>query len=332
MAGLAEIRLRAQSRARIPKQVLAFYYGWYANPEISQHWFHWKDVDQAGHHIAESTHFPALGAYDSHDPKVIETHCREAKECGLTGFIASWWRQGDFHDRGLPPLLEAAHRHGLRVSVYYETAPQPASPKPEDVAADISYIVRTYGNHPAWLSVNGKPVIFVYSRAIAQLTLDGWRKVILGFAADHPPGAVFIGDQISPEAAQVFDGIHTYNPTAQTKGMTAAQIDAWARKTFREWVETAGPRIACVTIIPGFDDSVQPSRKPPRPITERHDGDTYRAMWREAIAASPDWILITSWNEWHEGSEIEPSLELGDRYLQITREFAPKFTRRSERR
>jgi hypothetical protein len=48
-------------------------------------------------------------------------------------------------------------------------------------------------------------------------------------------------------------------------------------------------------------------------------------MWEQAIAANPDWILVTSWNEWHEGSEIEPSLELGDRELKTTKQFARKF-------
>jgi hypothetical protein len=90
-------------------------------------------------------------------------------------------------------------------------------------------------------------------------------------------------------------------------------------------VATAGPnRIACVTVIPGYDDTTQ-GRPAPRPITERHDGKTYEALWEEAIAANPDWVLITTWNEWHEGSEIEPSVENGDRALKATPAFAAKF-------
>src|SRR5262249_38439048 len=141
-----------------------------------------------------------------------------------------------------------------------------------------------------------------------------------------PGGAVFIGDQISAEAARIFDGIHTYNPTGLTKGKSLEEIRAWAKTTFPAWIKTAGPdRIACVTIIPGYDDSVQPSRKPPRPITGRFDGETYKVMWEEAIAANPDWVIVTSWNEWHEGSEIEPSAELGDKDLKTTKQFARKF-------
>ncbi len=320
-ASRPEIRLR-----NTPRQALAFYYGWYGNPDVSKRWYHWKNVDVAAKHIDESTHFPTLGAYDSHDPKIVDLHCRQAKEAGLTGFIVSWWRKDDFHDEGMPLMLDTARKHGLAISVYYETVPPRGKPTVEGAVDDLLYIVRKYGGHPAWLKVGGRPVIFVYGRAVGELKLDGWAKVIDEFTTKYPGGAVFIGDRITPEAARVFDGIHTYNPTGLTKGKSVAEIRAWAGTTFPEWVKTAGPdRIACVTIIPGYDDSVQPSRKPPRPITDRHDGQTYRVMWEQAIAANPDWIIVTSWNEWHEGSEIEPSAELGDRDLKITRQFAPKF-------
>lgn len=48
--------------SKVPKQALAFYYGWYGNPEVSKRWVHWKNVDVAKKHIDESTHFPVLGA------------------------------------------------------------------------------------------------------------------------------------------------------------------------------------------------------------------------------------------------------------------------------
>jgi hypothetical protein len=317
----------------VPKQVLAFYYGWYGNPDVSQRWVHWKNVDTAKKHIDESTHYPVLGPYDSHDPKIVDTHCRQAKDVGLTGFIVSWWAKGDFHDQGMPLMLDAAKRHGLKVTIYYEFVPPRGKPTIEGAVNDLSYIVDTYGKHPAWLSVAGKPVIFVYGRAVNDIKLEGWEQVIHDFKAKRPSGAVFIGDRISPAAARIFDGIHTYNPTGLTKGKSLEEIRGWAKTTFPDWVKTAGPgRIACVTIIPGYDDSVQPSRKPPRPITERFNGETYKVMWEEAIAANPDWVLVTSWNEWHEGSEIEPSVELGDKDFKTTKQFAPKFRKLKPRK
>jgi hypothetical protein len=37
----------------------------------------------------------------------------------------------------------------------------------------------------------------------------------------------------------------------------------------------------------------------------RRAGKTYDEMWRAAIAAKPDRVTITSYNEWHEGTQIE---------------------------
>ena len=317
--------VRSASESVVPRQVLAFYYGWYGNPETSKHWVHWENVDNQNKRIGNSTHFPALDAYDSHDPSVIAQHCRQARKAGITGLIATWWAQGDFHDQGLPALLDTAQRTGLNVTAYFETAHPGQGTARENALRDVLYLLKKYGQHPAWLKVNGKPVLFVYVRALQELGLDGWKWVITETNRRYPGGAVFIGDQISRPAAEVFDGIHTYNITGAIAGKSVADIHGWAQKTFPAWIQTAGPgRISCLTIIPGYDDS-KLGRTGQRPITDRHNGETYRTLWADAIAANPDWVLLTSWNEWHEGSELEPSLENGDRELQTTVQFTPKF-------
>jgi hypothetical protein len=314
----------------VPKQVLSFYYGWYGNPDISGQWVHWKDVDAANKTIASSTNCPKQGAYDSHDPKVVDQHYRWAREAGLTGFIVTWWRIGDFHDKGLPLMLDSAEKHGMKVTVYYETVPPRGAPTAAGAINDILYIFDRYARHPAWLKVRGKPVIFVYGRAIGEIKLDGWKDVLREVNAKHPGGGLFIGDRLTSEAAAIFDGIHTYNPTGKTAGKAPEDIRQWARVSYPEAVAAAGHKISCLTVIPGYDDH-KLGRKEPRPITARHNGRTYDVLWQEAIAANPDWVLITSWNEWHEGSEIEPSLEDGDRALKQTERYSRKFLKGNRR-
>jgi hypothetical protein len=218
----------------------------------------------------------------------------------------------------------------MTVTVYYETVPPRGSPTVDGAVDDITYIFSKYGQHPAWLKVNGKPVIFIYGRALGELKLDGWKQVIEKVNAKMPGGTVFMGDRISAEAARIFDGIHTYNPTGQTARKSPAELREWAKASYPAAVQTAGEKISAVTIIPGYDDTTQ-KRKEPRPITDRHKGQTYEILWEEAIAANPDWVLITSWNEWHEGSEIEPSLEDGDRALKQTGKFTKKFLKGSKK-
>ena len=45
-------------------------------------------------------------------------------------------------------------------------------------------------------------------------------------------------------------------------------------------------------------------------IKSRRDGRTYDSMWHAAIAAGADRITITSYNEWQEGTQIEPATSI----------------------
>jgi hypothetical protein len=60
-------------------------------------------------------------------------------------------------------------------------------------------------------------------------------------------------------------------------------------------------------------------------VKRRRKGATYDSMWRMAIAAHPDRVTITSYNEWHEGTQIEPAsstLRRPGRYRYLTYEGA----------
>ena len=75
-------------------------------------------------------------------------------------------------------------------------------------------------------------------------------------------------------------------------------------------------------VAPGFDDRAVRQHGT---VVPRDGGATYDRTWRAALAADPAWILVASWNEWHESSEIERSREHGTRYLEATRAWADRF-------
>ena len=315
----------AQRPASIERRVMAFYYPWYGIPEGpggAGRTVHWGKIDVANHDVAASTHYPTLGAYDSHDPKVIDQHCQWAKAAHIDTFIVSWWGHGDYSDRAMPKILEACERHGLAACIYYETVPKPQTA--EAAAKDIIRLLEKYGSHKAHLKVDGKPVVFIYGRAIGQLGLMGWLEAVKLINAGYRGGAVLIGDQFSYGAARVFAGVHTYNTAGSLAGRSLADAQKWATGTYPSWVQLAdgAGKIVAITVIPGYDDTK--IRKPGLAV-ERHDGELYRVQWEQAIAADPHWVLVTSFNEWHEGSEIEPSLQYGSKYIEQTGQFAERF-------
>ncbi|MCX7926090.1 MAG: hypothetical protein N2554_09800 [Fimbriimonadales bacterium] len=319
--------LRARAKihyAEPPKLTLAFYYGWYGNPEVSGKWLHWEGVAPERQQIATSTHYPVLGAYDSNDPKTLERHCQWAREAGIDGFIYSWWGIEGYEEKPLPRLLDIAQKHRLKVCIYYEAVPQPGDPR--SVLTDLRHILARFARHPAYLKVGGRPVVFIYGRAMEQLSLAQWAWVLETIGKEFPPGVCAIGDALSRSAARVFDGIHTYNPVGALVNKPLEAIQSIIEAHYREALQMAGAfgRIACATIIPAYDDT---KIRKPGIRTERFNGEAYRKQWQAVLSLNPDWTLITSFNEWHEGSEIEPSVEHGERELRTTAEFAPRFKR-----
>ncbi len=309
----------------IPRRVMTFYYPWYGVPEGpggNGRTVHWGQIDARNQDIAASTHYPVLGAYDSHDPAVIEQHCLWAKAARIDTFIVSWWGHGDYTDRAMPEILDACARHGMKACIYYERVPDPQTP--QNAAHDIVRVLRKYGSHEAHLKVDGKPVVFIYIRALNDLGLTGWLEAVKAIKTGYEGGAVVVGDQFSYGAARVFDGVHTYNTAGSLRDMSLDDLRTWAADTYPSWVRLADEagKISTITVIPGYDDT---KIRTPGLAVERFDGELYRIQWEQAIAADPHWVLVTSFNEWHEGSEVEPSVEYTSQYIELTGELAGRF-------
>ena len=310
----------------VPRKVLAFYYTWYGRPERHGRWVHWAEVDPEAHDIASSTHYPAKGAYDSHDPAIIDHHISLAMSAGLDGFICTWWGPRSFDDRAFRLVLEHAEKHTFSVTVYWETVPLKGRAQINKAVDDLLYLLREYGSHPAFLKVQGKPVIFVYGRIMGQVPFAAWPEIITETRKQSGQDFLLLADGYRSTYARLFDGIHTYNICGWVRDQTREELRTLSASSFSAAVATARSkgRLSCLTIIPGYDDT---KIRTPGINAQRLGGDTYRILWEEAIKADPDWVLITSWNEWHEGSEIEPSWEDGDLYVRLTGQYAPRFKR-----
>ena len=324
------------SQDTTPPLTLAFYYPWYGSPDgPSGAWVHWRGVETGADGeitaIANSGNVPTLGAYDSLDPEVIDKHMRWAVAAGLDGLVVSWWGPGTHEDRAVPLLLDAAAEHGLVVSLYVERTPRDRTgiDAAEATADELLGLARDYGGHPAFLRVGDRPVLFTYVRMNQQLTEAGWEAVFERLSAAGDAAPLIIGDRPPAGVRASFAGWHTYDPMGQIyhERERHAGLSAWAEHTFARWIargrETGG--ITCVTICPGYDDRYF---RTPGVVVAREGGETYRVLWEEAIEAGPDWVLITSFNEWHETSEIEPSVEHGELYLEITREMIDRRHRK----
>lgn len=315
-----------------PREVLAFYYGWWGLAASSGARRHWGDERGGAPGVDGSPHFPARGLYDSLDPADVAWQVEQAQKAGVTGFVASWWGRDRFEDSNLGLLLRQAARSDFRVCAYYETTgegPREGEAAVARIAADLAWLARRHMTSPAWLTVRGRPVLFVYERVLQEVEPPVFAAAVARLRAGGGPAPFVIGPsefvETRAERAPWFDALHAYSVVRDVHDANRLTLPFEIGKRYRREIEAAGGDLACLTVSPGYDDRELPDRAPPRPVLKRRDGATYRLLWEAALRARPDWVLITSWNEWHEGSEIEPSLEHGERELATTRKMARRF-------
>ena len=286
-------------RKAFEPMVLAYHYGWYGRPDgLAKEWLHWNPA------VADhgSTHAPQLGWYDSADPKIVRQQIAWAQEAGVDGFILSWWTSWD--RKVLAELLKQADAKRFAVSLYLEAAATPA-----EFHKQLLEIEALAKGHPSFLRVEGKPVVFVYGRILYALGNDGVREAL------KDTHVFVIGDALEAKTFTLLDGAAAYMaldwPDQQHEHLINLQRTARLHD-----------KLLVASVAPGYDDSH--IRSPGR-IDQRLDGQFYESMWSSAKRA--DWVVITSWNEWHEGSEIEPSAEFGKKYLELTRKFVDRWRR-----
>ena len=274
---------------------------------------------------AACTDTPLLGhALD--DPDVLAAHIRQAQEAGIDGFLVSWLNDPDLNRR-LSTLLDAADATGFNIAIYLETAPDPTDRtlRPAQVREWIAYALRVFGDHPAYMRLDDRPLIFVYSSDAAPLSI--WQDMFDALSARGLTGSYF-AMSYDPANLDVFDGLHQYAVLGDPD--LAATYRSVARSVRYSSLLSDSPRLGiwAATVHPGFDNC--PYSPASSYVVDREDGEYYRRTFLAAIASDPDWIIITSWNEFGENTHIAPSVRYGDTYRGITRELAQLWRTRGE--
>jgi hypothetical protein len=284
---------------------------------------------------------PQLGYYESSDSVLIARHIEQAQSAGINGFIASWWGpplKPKPNPTPLEILLNLARDRDFFVMINFETVEfdpvtREAIPRDKETILNwLRYAISHYGSHPAFMKVEGKPVFVIY---LSHLVPDStWQSIFTQLRRENLD-ATFIADYAGEwpklDGLTLFDGMHTYsilNVVQSNSQVADTLVPAYERagrcvRHYSLLADSAAPKIWTATVQPGYDDHLIPGRA--TPILPRENGALYRATFAAATASDPDWIFITSWNEWWEHTYIEPSRNYGGQYLQITHELAGQW-------
>lgn len=277
---------------------LAFWYPW------------WTDQSLASPTLADRP----LENRTSWSQADVDGATAQARENGIDGFVVSWAGQAENGTQFDLALNAATSTNGYVAPLVEmpQAAPDGGTPDPAVVTQWITEALSRSAS-PGFLRADGLPVVFVYG--MDSMTLTAWQQVVSQLTAAGTPVRL-VGDSGTQDGRALSWGTYRYSTFAPDANLQTWDHDRMIEARADAAVGGGPSHLFAATVMPGFDD--RNLRGADRPVLDRAGGATYDHQWDLATAADPDWVLITSWNEWYEATSVQPSVAYGDLALRQT--------------
>lgn len=324
------------------KSILAYYLAWYAAPPLSTNWgwhwtmnrFHPDRVNALGEPEIASWYQPWIGPYDSGDPVVLEYHTLLMRLAGVDAVVVNWFGPEDVFDyarieENLHRLLPFLERAGLQLALCYEDRALQAPPPAEDPAAAdpvnrairaLRHAGRAYFRHRNYLRWQDRPVLLVFGPQVIR-SADAWQQIL---NALDPRPALFTINTALPGAAGAF----AWPPMwlSQAPGTGGVLSETALNRYLADFEQAARAWPAAIsTAFPRFHDIH------PRAGTREYwgylgdrSGLTFRQTLQRALTNQTAMAMIATWNDFAEGTQIEPTREFGLRDLLTLQQLRRK--------
>lgn len=320
-----------------PKPLMVYYMPWFEARPFGTNWgWHWtmnhfnpEVIDASGERQIASWYHPLIGPYDSADPAVLEYHVLLMKLAGIDGVIVDWYGRDKFLDyasnneRTLA-LFQFVRKAGLKFALCYEdrTILQQvtdgflaASNAITHAQETMQYVQTNYFNDPAYYRYGHRPLLLNFGPQFFK-TGPQWDSIFSVLEPTNRP-AFFTEDKSIPGGDGAFDwppmwlsvspgALGVLSMTALENYLSTFEQNAAAWPSF---ISSAFPR---------FHDVYQPAgvRDYWGYLGDRK-GDTLRLTLNRALTNHSSLVQIVTWNDFGEGTVVEPTVEYGFRDLGI---------------
>lgn len=290
--GVAPVEEResiASERQALPKsdsrKIYAHLMPWFETPG-----FHW---DMVGRHYN-----PQIGPYHSGDYKVIEYQLLLMKYAGIDGVIIDWPGRSTMH-KDLPDnaentdqIIDQTAKFGMEFAVCFEDQ---YATDTNDAINSMHWVRDHYFNRPNHIKSNGAPALFVFGPQ--KIAAGDWPAVLAATGTDPMLFTLWYNDK----AGGARDG-------------TFAWLYSDALTGVSNYYDRPDQGTKVSVLYPGFN-AAYPNGAPGWGIGfDLNGGDTFTATY-DLSKGVGDMVQIATWNDYTEGTMIEPTNEFGYRHL-----------------
>lgn len=311
-------------------KIYMHYMPWFETKESSpdhQWGYHWKmgnknpDImDANGRREIASHYYPLIGPYHSGDKTVIENHLLMMKYAGIDGVLIDWYGTYNLNDyrinkENAEQLIEMLDEVGLEYAIVYEdrflTNVVDAGLSPTIISAaktDFGYMQNNYFNDANYIKINDKPLLLNFGPITLTQPSD-WTSAFSGLN----PKPTFLtlwyesgdaGANASGEYSWVYqDNTHISNFYANKLPTLDVAIGS-AYPGFNDYYQQGGGGAGIGWTI------------------DHNNGATLDATLSMAQGANLKYLQLITWNDFGEGTMIEPTVEFGYSYVEKIKAFA----------
>ena len=325
------------------KTVMVHYMPWYVSKPYSGSWgwhwtmnhFHPDVVNGNGRQDIASWYYPLIGPYDSADPAVLEYHVLLMKLAGIDGVVADWYGPDNFNDYAINnqrtlALLAYTRKAGLKFSLCYEdqTIQQEinggyitASGAIYHAQQTMLYAQTNYFTDPSFLRLSNAPVFMNFGPQYFKNSSD-WVSIFSVLNATNQP-AFFTEDNRLAPGLGAFDWPPMWMSGGGSNTLTPGQLQSYLADfdqkaaAWPAFVSSAFPRFHDIYAQAGVGSSYG--------YLDDANGSTLTNTLSRAMTNHSAMVQLVTWNDFGEGTIIEPTLDYGYRDLGIVQNLRRRY-------
>ncbi|NBS04944.1 MAG: hypothetical protein EBS64_07010 [Verrucomicrobia bacterium] len=305
--------------------VLVHVMPWFESKAVSGHWgWHWTmgklDPEQG---VLASHDRPLLGPYDSSDPTVINAQVALIKAAGIDGAIIDWNGVEGFADyamihRNTQLLIAELKKAGLKFALCIEDNPGQRFIQEQKlsraqavarVATSFAWADRHWFSDAAYIRISGRPVLLIFGPQF--LSGPEW-SAIRSTLKNNPLTFALPHLRQQPD----IDGAFAWIPVSEGKTVGEATWTAELAELYSNSTKERRPTVAVA--FPGYRDFyAQAGAGKTYGFIDYRDGATFAQSFEQAMKSGAPIVQIATWNDYGEGTGIEPTVARGFRDLEV---------------